>query len=552
MPKRTRSSATVAPRQTGRGKRQKPGQLRSLRFVSSACLSGTDPSQSSSSSSSVFAGPVGLYDGSGALLAEVPRDAAVEVTVLGQRCTLRVASEEDALVVTRRTSTDDRKARCEEVLATRAHELSARQRELEAVSREAEAKMAEIKANVEDAESLGQDLVELVVVQGRHEACIRELDSAKDGSVRFAYHEDRKGQAVVLPLGQLSLVPFFAQPVVFLRGPLRIVAVGAVEEKGVERETTVAAWQAEAVTGTVVRSFGTEGNGDNEFDRPWGLAVAGDHVYVADHCSNCIKVHRLDGTFVRAFGHEGGGDGEFEGPCGLSVDGAHVFIVDSCNDRIVVTELDGTFVRAFGTEGNGDGEFKVPEDIAVVGDTVFVADTGNHRICVHRRDGTFARAFGSEGSGEGEFDLPCGVAATEDHVFVADYRNHRVCVHKHNGTFVRAFGSLGSGDGEFGHPIGLAVVGHHVFVTDSDNGRIRYTGWTGASCGRSAAEEPGLERFTVLVAWRWRGPHGWWLLGAIIASWSGIEPSEYRATNADTGATWIVADAGQNRIVVGE
>jgi hypothetical protein len=78
----------------------------------------TGPSQSSSSSSSVFGGRPGL---SGALLAEVPRDPNTVVAVLGQRCTLR-------------------KAR------------------------------------------------------------IRELDPAQDGEVRFSYHEDRTGQAAVLPL----------------------------------------------------------------------------------------------------------------------------------------------------------------------------------------------------------------------------------------------------------------------------------------------------------------------------------------------------------------
>jgi hypothetical protein len=284
----------------------------------------------------------GLYDGLGQLLAEVPNDPHAEVTVLGQRCTLRVVSdeEEDTMVVTRWTSADDRGARCEEVLAGRAHERSARQQELEAVARDVEAKMAEMKANVEDAERLGQELTEFIVVQGRHEARIRELDPAYDGKVRFTYHEDRKGQSATLALGQLNSVAFFAQPVVYLRGPLQPVALGAEEEMGVERSTSVAAWQAEGIRGTFEQSFGGEGGGDNAFKKPRGLAVAGDLVYVADTENHRIKVHRLNGTFVRAFGAKGKGDGQFDGPGGLCVADEHLFIADYQNNRIVVTELD--------------------------------------------------------------------------------------------------------------------------------------------------------------------------------------------------------------------
>jgi hypothetical protein len=261
-----------------------------------------------------------LYDGLGKLLTEVPRDPDAEVSVLGQRCTLRVVTAgdgEDTLVVTRWTSTDDRQARCEAELASRAHERSARQQELEAVARDVEAKTGEIEANVEEAESLGQELVEFVVVQGRHKARINELDPAHDGKVRFMYHEDRKGQSATLGLGQLSSVAFLAQPVVYLRGPLQPVSLRVVEEKGVERETSVAAWQAEGIRGTFERSFGELGDGDIGFDGSCRVAVADDLVYVADTNNHRIKVHRLDGTFVREFGEGGGGDGQFDEPVGL-------------------------------------------------------------------------------------------------------------------------------------------------------------------------------------------------------------------------------------------
>jgi hypothetical protein len=241
----------------------------------------------------------------------VPRDPTAEITVLGQRCTLRVVSRngDDTLVVTRWTSTDDREARCAEVLANRVHERSAREQELEAVSRDMEAKTTEIQANVEEAESLGQELVEFVVVQGRHKIRMKELDPAHDGEVRFTYHEACKGQSAELALGQLRSVAFFAQPVVYLRGALQPLSLGVVEEKRVERETSVAAWQAEGIGGTWVRSCGRQGAREDAFQYPCGVAISNHLVYVSDTENHRIKVHRLDGTFVREFGEEGDKEG---------------------------------------------------------------------------------------------------------------------------------------------------------------------------------------------------------------------------------------------------
>ena len=40
----------------------------------------------------------------------------------------------------------------------------------------------------------------------------------------------------------------------------------------------------------LVRSWGVEGTGDGQFQYPVALAVAGQHLYVMDHCNDRVQV----------------------------------------------------------------------------------------------------------------------------------------------------------------------------------------------------------------------------------------------------------------------
>ena len=55
--------------------------------------------------------------------------------------------------------------------------------------------------------------------------------------------------------------------------------------------------------GSFVRSFGSQGSGDGQLNGPYGLAVHGDCVYVAEYTNHRVSVFaRGDGKFVRTIG----------------------------------------------------------------------------------------------------------------------------------------------------------------------------------------------------------------------------------------------------------
>src|SRR5260370_29547609 len=102
-------------------------------------------------------------------------------------------------------------------------------------------------------------------------------------------------------------------------------------------------------------------------------------------------------SFLRTWGSFGSGDGQFNSPFGLATQGDEVFVVDF-NHRVQVFKRDGTFLRTWGSFGPGNGQFMFPVGVAVQGNEVFVTDAGSQPVdnCVREvdRSGTFRRTCG--------------------------------------------------------------------------------------------------------------------------------------------------------------
>ena len=83
------------------------------------------------------------------------------------------------------------------------------------------------------------------------------------------------------------------------------------------------------------------------------------HIIVADCCNNRVQVLRYsDGSHVRTIGSKGSGNGQFQYPCSVAVDGSgNIFVHDGVgNGRIQVFRVsDGAHVRSMCSKGSGPG-----------------------------------------------------------------------------------------------------------------------------------------------------------------------------------------------------
>lgn len=131
-----------------------------------------------------------------------------------------------------------------------------------------------------------------------------------------------------------------------------------------------------------VTSIGSAGNGPGQFRRPWGLAISGDRMLVADQKNHRVQVLTLDGSFLFQFGSKGSGDGQFLLPTALALDAAgRIYVGDSGNGRIQVFDNTGKFLGKWGTAGTGSGQFTEIHGMAVdARGSVFVSDWKNSTV----------------------------------------------------------------------------------------------------------------------------------------------------------------------------
>ena len=87
--------------------------------------------------------------------------------------------------------------------------------------------------------------------------------------------------------------------------------------------------------GVLLRSYGRDDNGMNRLDRPHGICVSGQYVYVSnDDCHN-VSVFTTAGHYVTSFGQNGREEGEFKCSRGICVDQhAIVYVCDFMNSRV--------------------------------------------------------------------------------------------------------------------------------------------------------------------------------------------------------------------------
>ena len=265
-----------------------------------------------------------------------------------------------------------------------------------------------------------------------------------------------------------------------MRNVIHAVCVAAV----------VAALGSIAMAGPIyIESFGSLGDGDGQFQDPFGVAVdSAGNVYVADTYNNRIQKFSQSGGSMShewSFGSQGNADGQFDRPRDVAVDSTGaIFVLDGLNNRVQKLSQSGGSAShewSFGSLGSGDGEFNGPLSIAVDSEgSIYVADGLNDRIQKLSQAGggvSHEWSFGSSGSGDGEFNEPYGIAVdSSGDVYVMDHRQHRIQKLSQSGDSVSHEWSSDGGVGteEFHSPTGVDVApSGAVYVADDSANRVQ-------------------------------------------------------------------------------
>jgi DNA-binding beta-propeller fold protein YncE len=239
-----------------------------------------------------------------------------------------------------------------------------------------------------------------------------------------------------------------------------------------------------------------------------------ERLFIADSGHNRILVTDLEGTIqtVIGSGDEGLADGVLEAalfnrPQGMAVQGETLFVADTENHAIRVVDLEVGIVETIagtGVQGVGHVEggpalevnLRSPWDLVLVGRMLHVAMAGSHQIWTLNLDTNVIQATVGTGAEnildgppeEAVLAQPSGVTVDEDDVlFFADSETssirsadavsaHHVATLVGNGLF--EFGDI-DGDGaqaRLQHPLGVDYADGIVYVADTYNNKIKRLG----------------------------------------------------------------------------
>jgi hypothetical protein len=199
----------------------------------------------------------------------------------------------------------------------------------------------------------------------------------------------------------------------------------------------------------------TDGTGDSaRFNRPLGLAISGDNLYVSDYNNHCIRkivistgvVTTPVGTTGTTSGHvdANGNSARFYSPLGLAISGDNLYVseeVNNCIRKVVLSTGDVT--TPVGTTGTTSGHvdatgnaarFNLPTGLAIDGDNLYVSESQYIRKVV-LSTGVVTTPVGTTGFTLGHVDAignaarfssPFGLAIDGDNLYVADFFNDAI------------------------------------------------------------------------------------------------------------------------------
>jgi len=246
--------------------------------------------------------------------------------------------------------------------------------------------------------------------------------------------------------------------------------------------------------------------GGSLFVRPFGLAIDGAHLLVADPDASQVlaldwkrgqsrslscAVHAWIAPMAVAVGPDGTryvadaiglvarmpatgacttfGQGALTRPTGLAFVGGRVWAVDPPRHDVVAFTPEGIEALRLGSRGEGAGQLQFPTAVAASPDgTLLVVDALNFRVARFAADGQPLAPL----AGRSASRPKCVAADPAGRIWVSDDGSDQILRFGADGQADLAIARSGSGPGELLAPAGLALSGGLLFVADSLNRRV--------------------------------------------------------------------------------
>ena len=212
---------------------------------------------------------------------------------------------------------------------------------------------------------------------------------------------------------------------------------------------------------------------NEKMNHPLGICITHNRVLVTQYNGNCITMYELEGKLIKSVGSKGSGEAQFNCPHGLAVSDRtnNVYVCDYYNNRIQIFTEDLKFHSMLGI-----GVFNQPRDIKVTRDRVLVLDTSDPCMFVFNSNHILTNRLITRGDGKQTNTSFCFDIDREYNIIMSDYSNDCVYVFNQEGEEIHRIGKKGQGIGEFIIPYGIVLdnTGRIVVVCQKDTACLQF------------------------------------------------------------------------------
>ena len=210
-----------------------------------------------------------------------------------------------------------------------------------------------------------------------------------------------------------------------------------------------------------------------KMNRPAGICISQDNVFVTQLDRYCINMYELKGKLIKSVGSEGNGEIQFKYPIGLDISDRtnNIYVCDCFNDRIQILTEELKYHSMLGID-----LLEYPRDVKVTRDRVLVLDESDPCMFVFDSDHVLTNRLITRGDGRQTNSPWCFDIDKEYNIIMSDFSNHCVYVFNQKGEQIHTFGKKGQGIGEFYHPFGIALddTGHIIVVCQKDTDCLQF------------------------------------------------------------------------------
>ena len=201
----------------------------------------------------------------------------------------------------------------------------------------------------------------------------------------------------------------------------------------------------------------------DKMNRPLGICIKQNKVYVTQYNSHCLNVYSTEGKFLKSVGVKGKKELEFDKPKGLdiSTDKGRIYIAEYENDRVQCLDLNlnfDSFIIVFGAL-----------DVRLTSDEIVVLSSHNPCVYLYTYSHQLIREMIPRGEGNVVVAPSFFVLDKSLNILITDYKSHCVSIISFGGELIHRFGKKGEKSGEFINLRGISIDIEGRILVASDN-----------------------------------------------------------------------------------